>query len=372
VSLRVALVHDYFTQLGGAELVVEHLARLFPDAPIYTSVVDPARLPVGLRDREIRTTFAQRLAGQLPLPAIAPLLPAAFARLDLRAFDLVVSSSSGFAHHLRVRPDALHVCYCHTPPRFLWDAAAYHRDQPWRGRALAPGRLALRLVDRAAAGRVGAYVAVSSHIAERIAAVYGRRAPVVHPPVDTSTYRPSTRRSGRFLVVSRLRAYKRLDLAVQAANLAGLPLDVIGHGPGLAELRRLAGPTVRILGHRPDEEVREALASCTGVVVPGVQDFGLTLVEAQASGRPPIAYAAGGALDVVADGVTGFLFDRQEPAALAAAMRRALREPLDPAALVASARRFDAPAFGSSMLRAVEAVLGDVQTVPELEVGGAR
>jgi len=369
--VRVALVHDYFTQAGGAERVVEHLARLFPDAPIYTSVVDPSRLPDTLRGREIRTSFLQPLVRRAPLPALAPLLPAAFAQLDLAPYDLVVSSSSGFAHHVRVRRDAVHVCYCHTPPRFLWEAGSYHRDEPVRRRALGPGRSLFRWADRAAAGRVGAYLAVSGHIAGRIRDVYRRPAPVVHPPVDTTVYRPGTARSGRFLVVSRLRAYKRIDLAVEAANLARLPLDVIGDGPGIDRLRSLAGPTVRILGRRPDAEVREALSASLGVVVPAVQDFGLTLVEAQASGRPPITFAGGGALEIVADGSTGFLFDRQAPDALATAMRRAIDEPLEPTALVASARRFDAATFGPSMLEAVSAAVADRRLAPHWEVGRA-
>lgn len=369
--MRVAIVHDYFTQAGGAERVVEHLARLFPDAPIYASVVDPRFIPPSLRDREIRTTFAQRLARRVPLAAIAPLMPAAFGQLDLSEFDAVVSSSSGFAHHVSVRPGAVHLCYCHTPPRFLWAADDYHRGQPVRRRALAPGRSVLRILDRAAAARVDGYLAVSAHIAARIRTVYGRPATVVHPPVDTSAFRPSAVRTGRFLVVSRVRAYKRLDLAIDAANLARLPLDVIGDGPGLDALSRRAGPTVRVLGRRPDTEVREALATCVGVVVPAAQDFGLTLVEAQASGRPPIAFAAGGALEVVHDGVTGFLFRDQTPVALAATMRRALEEPLDPAALAGAATRFDGAGFGPALLEALADAVAERSVAPGWEGSGA-
>lgn len=369
--MQVALVHDYFTQAGGAERVAEHLARLFPDAPIFSSVVDPAFLPPSLRERDVRTTFAQRLARRVPLAGLAPLLPAAFGQLDLREFDAVVSSSSGFAHHVRVRPDAVHLCYCHTPPRFLWDSDEYHRGQPIRRRALAPGRLALRLIDRSAAARVDGYLAVSAHIAARIRSVYGRDAAVVHPPVDVTAYRPSPARSGRFLVVSRVRAYKRLDLAIAAANLARLPLDVIGDGPGIDDLRRQAGPTVRVLGRRPDAEVRDAIASCAGVIVPAAQDFGLTLVEALASGRPPVAFAAGGAIEVVRDGVTGFLFRDQTPEAVARAMRRALDTPLEPAILVAHAARFDGSGFGRAVLDALAGAVAERPVAPGWEGSGA-
>jgi glycosyltransferase involved in cell wall biosynthesis len=369
--VRLAIVHDYFTQAGGAERVVEQLARLFPDAPVYTSVVDPDRLPVSLRGRDVRTSFLQPLARHAPLAALAPLLPAAFGQLDLREFDVVLSSSSGFAHHVRTRPDAVHVCYCHTPPRFLWDPGEYHRGRPVQRRVLGPGRAALRLLDRAAAGRVGGYLAVSDHIARRIHAVYGRPAPVVHPPVDTTGFRPSPARSGRFLVVSRVRGYKRIELAVLAANRTRLPLDVIGDGPGIDALRALAGPTVRILGRRPDDDVRDALATCAGVIVPSAQDFGLVLVEAQASGRPPIAFAAGGALEVVRDGSTGFLFDDQTPEALARAMHRALDEPLDADVLVGAAARYDTATFGRAMLAAIGDALAERQPSAGWEGSGA-
>ncbi len=353
--MKVALVHDYLTTIGGAERVVEQLVGVFDDAPVYTSVVERSTLPAALRSRDIRTTFLQSLGrGGAPLITLAPLMPAAFGRLDLDRFDVVLSSSSGFAHHVRVRSGAVHLCYCHTPPRFLWEPAEYFHDHDTKRSLLAPALAPLRRSDLAAARRVHGYVAISRHIAARIGRVYGIEAPVVYPPVDTAAFCPSDERSGRFLVVSRLRNYKRLDLAIEAANLLGQPLDVIGAGPELARLRTLAGPTVRVLGWRTDEEVRRAMARCTALIVPGEQDFGLTIVEAQASGRPPIAFGAGGALEIVRDGETGFLFGQQTVEALAAAMVRAIAEPIEPAALVASARRFDTSVFATSMLELID------------------
>jgi glycosyltransferase involved in cell wall biosynthesis len=192
-------------------------------------------------------------------------------------------------------------------------------------------------------------IANSRYTADRIRAVYGREADVLAPPVDVTAFRPSSERSGRFLVVSRLLRYKRIGLAVRAATLAGLPLDVIGEGPDRRRLQALAGPTIRFLGRRPDGEVREAFARCTALVVPGVEDFGLTVVEAQASGRPPVAAAAGGALETIRDGETGFLVDDTTPAGFAAVMERASRDQLPTDVLVDAARRYDAAAFTAAL-----------------------
>jgi glycosyltransferase involved in cell wall biosynthesis len=352
---RVAVVHDAFVQTGGGERVAAELAAAFEGARIFTAAFRPERLPASIRPEDLGTTFVQPIVRRgAPLPALAPVLPVAFSLLDVGQVDAVVSSSSAFAHYVRVPPGAVHVCYCHTPPRFLWDEADYFHGQPVRRAATWAGRAAFRQLDRAASRRVDLYVANSRYVAERIFRVYGREALVAHPPVDTAAFRPSAERSGRFLAVSRLRNQKRLDVAIEAANMAGLPLDIAGDGPELDSLRRLAGPTIRFLGPLGDDDVRAAMARSAGVVVPAVGDFGLTLVEAQASGRPPIAFAAGGALEIVEDGVTGFLFRDQTAAELARTMRRALDDELGTDALLASARRFDVAQFRNGMRNAVE------------------
>ncbi len=356
--MRVALVHDYLTEMGGAERVVLAMTGVFPDAPLYTSVFD-ADACAPFVDRDVRTTFIQRLTRRKAMTkGLFPLFPAAFRRLDLSGFDVVLSSSSGFAHHVRVREDALHVCYCHNPPRFLWQPEDYFRGRSARRRLLAPALAWLRRLDLEAAARVDAYVANSATVAGRICAIYGREAEVIHPPVDTSRYELSDERSGRFLVVSRLLAYKRIDLAVEAATRFGLSLDVVGDGPERRRLERLAGPTVRFLGRRGDDFVRHALARCTALVLPGTEDFGLTPVEAQASGRPVVAFASGGALETVHDGETGFLFDEATPEGLGAAMLRASNDALSVRTLRSSSERFDLQAFslklGSSITRHVE------------------
>jgi glycosyltransferase involved in cell wall biosynthesis len=334
------------TQLGGAERVAGRLAERFDDASLYTSAHRRDVVPLeAIGGRQWRTSFLQPLAARANLKAMLPLLPAAIASLPLGEHDLVISSSSGFAHHARAAPETLHVWYCHTPPRFLWESDTYFTRRPALQAGLSPLLALLRRLDQRAAGRVDAFLAVSKHIAARIERVYGRQAQVVNPPVDVGVCRPSRERSGRFLVLSRLVASKRVELVVEAASRHALPLDVIGTGPELPTLRRLAGPTVRVLGWQPDAVARQALATCEAAVIAGEEDFGLVTVEAQASGRPPVTFAAGGALEIVEDGTTGYLFGEQEPDAIAGAMLRARDGHLAVADLVASARRFDLPSF---------------------------
>jgi glycosyltransferase involved in cell wall biosynthesis len=357
--MKVALVHDYLTEMGGAERVVRALTRIFPEAPLYTSVYDE-RTCAEFGDCDVRTTFMQHLTQRKGVTKrLFPLFPPAFRRLDLAEFDLVISSSSGFGHHVRARASALHICYCHNPPRFLWQPDEYFRGQPATRRLLAPALARLRRLDLDAALRVDDYIANSATVAARIRATYGREAEIIYPPVDTSLYEMTSERSGRFLIVSRLLAYKRIDLAVEAATSAGLPLDVVGEGPERRRLEGMAGPSVRFLGRRPDDFVRHALARCSALVLPGTEDFGLTPVEAQASGRPTVAFAAGGALESVRDGETGFLFSGATAESLTSAMRRALATELSPGRLRAWAERFDEVGFRSNLEASIAATVRD-------------
>jgi glycosyltransferase involved in cell wall biosynthesis len=344
--VKLALVHDYLTEMGGAERVVESLVSIFPGVPLYTSACDRDLLSPRFHGIDIRTTFVQRLTHEKRrTKALFPLLPLAFRTLDLADFDAVLSSSSGFAHHVRPRPDAVHVCYCHNPPRFLWQPHEYFRDQAVLKTVLGPALSAFRRLDVSAARRVDAYVANSATVAERIGATYGRSAEIIHPPVETAAYRPTEDRSGRFLVVARLLPYKRIDLVIEAASRRNLPVDVIGDGPDLPRLQGQAGDSVRFLGRLPNATVRHAMARCIALVVPGTEDFGLTPVEAQASGRPPVAFAAGGALETIEDGRTGFFFREQRWETVAAAMERAQDVELRPEDLRAASARFDISVF---------------------------
>ena len=362
---RVALVHDYMTQLGGAERLAGVLAAALPDAALLTSVHRPEHVPHRfIGNRPWQTSFLQPMSRYIPLKAMLPALPHAISSLELRDYDLVLSTSSAFAHHARPARGATHVCYCSAPAHFLWNPREYFRSRPGQGSLLSPILRRLRRLDLAAARRVDTYVANSMHTAARLREAYDRDSIVVYPPVECSLFAPSPERSGRFLVVSRLVATKHVDLVIEAANRLRLPVDVIGRGPEFMRLQRQAGDTVRLLGWQPDDFVRRAMASCIGVVVAGEEDFGLVIPEAQASGRPPIAFAAGGALEIVEDGVTGCLFEEQTPECLGEAMLRAWDAALSTADLRASAERFDVPNFLAGFQAVLDAVRGLTTIAP--------
>jgi len=356
--MRVALVHDYLNQMGGAELVLLALHDLFPQAPIYTSIYEPSRVDRRFRSMDIRTSFMQRL----PLvkrhhQPFLPLYPFAFESLDLRAYDLVISDSSAFAKGIVTRPDALHVCYCHTPMRWAWNYGDYV-EREHLGRlartALPPFITWLRGWDYATAARVDYFVANSPTVAGRIAKYYRREALVMPPPVDTSRFYIAPQRDDYFLIVSRLIPYKRIDLAVQAFTMLGLPLHVVGGGRDEKRLRAMAGPTVKFLGALSDDEKRNQMARCRAFIFPGEEDFGITPVEAQASGRPVIAYGAGGALASVVEGSTGLFFFQQTPEALAEVVSTFHDEYFDPQAIRRHAEEFDTQRFSRRFTQFLE------------------
>jgi glycosyltransferase involved in cell wall biosynthesis len=369
---RVALVHDFLNQMGGAERVLLALHDLFPDAPIYTTIAAPERLVPRLRACDIRVSFMQRLPGVLDHhQAYLPLYPAAVERMDLRAYDLVLSDSSAFAKAAIARPGALHLCYCHTPMRFAWHFAQYAQGERFASlaRAALPPLLArLRAWDRATAARVDAFMANSPVVAGRIQACYGRAATVVPPPVavERCTVTPMRARLPYFLVLARLVPYKRIDLAVRACTELGLPLRVIGAGRDRARLERLAGPSVEFLGALPDAEVRHHLAHCRALLFPGAEDFGIAAVEAQACGTPVIAFAAGGALTTVISGHTGLLFHEQTAEALMQALTAFQPALFDPATLRQHAEQFATPRFHNRVAAFIADALGAQVTAPRL------
>jgi glycosyltransferase involved in cell wall biosynthesis len=347
-GLRVALVHDYLNQAGGAEKVVEVFAEMFPGAPIYTSVFDPEAMPAVWRSLDVRTSFMQRISPRLKVAkALFPLYPTAFESFDLSGYDLVLSSTTTFAKGVITRPETCHVCYCNNPTRFLWMYHEYLRYEalPAPARVVLPWVVTpLRVWDYATAQRVDFFVAGSCNAARRIAKYYRRESDVVQAPIDAAAFTPSTDVGDYFLVVSRLQPYKRIDLAVEACTRLGLPLHVAGDGPDAARLRSLAGPTVRFLGRISDFERREQMARCRALVFPGEEDFGLTPLEAPASGRPVIAFGAGGALETVKEGETGVFFREPTVDSLADALR-AFDDRFDPAVLCAHAAQFDRSVF---------------------------
>ncbi len=318
---RIALVHDWLNQMGGAENVLEELVGLFPGAPVYTSIYDRARMPAAYRTWNIRTSFMQRLPGVTTShQRYLPLYPLAFGRTDLSDYDLVVSNKSGFCHGVRTQRDgrrATHVCYCLTPTRYLWlydQYRARERIDAFTSAALQPVLAWLRRWDLAAAQRVDHFIAISSEVQQRIRTIYGRESVVIHPPVDTSYFTPAAGQpvGDYYLIVSRLIPYKRIDLAVEAfRHLPQEKLIVVGDGRDLAALRAQASPNVTFLGRQPREQIRDLLRGCRAFLFPGLEDFGIAPVEALSAGRPVLAFAGGGALDTVTPGVTGELFPAQ-------------------------------------------------------------
>ncbi|MCL5074140.1 MAG: glycosyltransferase [Chloroflexi bacterium] len=353
--MKVAIVCSWLNQYGGAERVLEILHEMYPVAPIYTSIYAPERMPGAYRQWDIRTSFMQRLPFvKTHHQPFLPLYPLAFEQFDLSDYDVVISNSSAFCHGVITRPHTCHVCYCLTPARFLWHFAEYKRGENIGalGTLLLPLFLSyLRTWDALAANRVDHFVAISRTVAGRIAKYYRREATIIHPPVNTEAYRPATTIEDYFLIVSRLIPYKRVDLAIEAFNRLGLPLKISGDGRDYRSLRGIAKANIEFLGKVPDEEVRGLYARCQALIFPGEEDFGLTPLEAQAAGRPVIAYGAGGALETIVEGETGTFFWKQTPEELMQAVQHFDASRYDPARIRRHAERFGLQAFKENLSR---------------------
>lgn len=356
--MKVALVCSWLNQYGGAERVLEALHDMFPEAPIYTSIHWPEAMPSAYRTWDIRTSFLDRLPliKQRHQPFL-PLYPLAFEEFDLSEYDLIISNSSAFAHGIITPPHTLHICYCLTPARFLWSYHQYIVGEelgPLTRALLPPFIYLLRLWDRAAADRVDRFVTISEAVRQRIAKYYRREAKVIPPPVDTESYLPAEAAEDYFLLVSRLVPYKRIDLAVRAFNELDLPLVIIGDGRDRMRLQAMAHPNIRFLGRLPDGEVRQHFARCRAFIFPGEEDFGISSVEAQAAGRPVIAFAGGGALETVEEGVSGLFFHQPTAASLAGAVRALDHRQYDPTTIRQRAQTFSIENFKARMRSFIE------------------
>ena len=325
--MRTALIHDWLTGMRGGEKVLLSLARLFPDATIFTLLHVRGSVAPELEARDIRTTFVQHL----PLASkryrnYLPLFPAAAGTIDLTGYDLVISSSHCVAKGVRVPPSAVHVCYCHTPMRYVWDQFdeyfGVERVGRVKNQALKWIAEGLRAWDVATAPRVHHFIANSAYVAGRIRRYYGRDSTVIPPPVDTDFFTPGNGvAAGDYdLIVSALAPYKRLELAIEAYRGGGRALKVVGTGPEAERLRGIAGPEVTFLGHVDDVTLRDLYRGCRTVIMPGVEDFGIVPLEAMACGRPAVVFAEGGGPESVIDGQTGVVFEQATPAALRAAV----------------------------------------------------
>lgn len=363
--MRVALVHDWLTGMRGGEKALERLCEVFPSAELFTLLHVPGSVSPLIEHRPIHTAFTQHL----PLVRRAyryylPVFPAAIERLDLRGFDLVVSCSHCVAKSVIVPDGVPHLCYCLTPMRYAWDQFDAYFGPQKVGRlpsaVLRPVMARLARWDRDTAGRVSRYLAISQYVARRIALYYNRRSDVIYPPVDTDYFTPGTEPPGtRFVIVSALVPYKRLELAIDAAREAGVPLDIIGEGPERSHLeaRAAAAPGVRLLGRLDDEAVRAHYRTAAAVLLPGEEDFGIVPVEAQACGRPVIALARGGATETVLDGETGLLVPDDTVPAWAAALRHATTRPWDGARIRQHAERYGHSRFRAEFRHAVDELL---------------
>ncbi len=352
-SPKVGLVHDWLNQMGGAEKVLLELAAMYPEAPLHTSILAPELVDPGFGQLDVRTNFMQRLPGVVQRHRwYLPVYPLAFGATSLDDYDVVISNASAFCKSVRTPARTLHVCYCLTPTRFVWSPAGYLAREDV-GAALRIGMrpllALLRWWDRRSARRVDRFVAISNAVAERIRDYYGRESAVIYPPVATGVFKPVPEPEDYFLVVSRLAPYKRIDLAVRACTELGLPLKVIGSGRDRAALERLAGPTVEFLGRQDDEVVRRHFARCRAFIFPGEEDFGITPVEAQAAGRPVVAFAAGGALDTVLPGETGEFFHEPTVDLLARVLQSFDETRYSATRMVANAQRFDEAVFVQEM-----------------------
>jgi len=356
--VRIAIAHEWLVGYAGSERAVEQLLAEFPSAQLVTTVIRPERVPQPLRRAE--PSFLQRIPGSRDHHQwFLPVMPLAW-RLQraIGDVDAVVSSSHACAKAVRTKDDVPHLCYCYTPMRYAWDFQAEHRRFPVPLRPAARAGMAwFRAWDRKTAQRVDRFVAISRAVADRIDRFYGRSADVIHPPVKTEYFTPEGERRDDFLYVGRLVAYKRPDLVIAAFE--GLPhrLRVVGGGHLERTLRSKAPPNVEFLGEVDDEALRELYRQSRALVFPGEEDFGIVMAEAQACGTPVIALRAGGARDIVEEGVTGWLIERQHVDDLRIAVARAAEEPLDHEAIRRSAERFSEERFRREMRGALESLV---------------
>lgn len=364
---KVAIVHDWLTNMGGAENVAYAMHQAFPDAPIYTSTFSPENMPL-FKGLDIRTTYLQKLPGPLrKLHKFFPMLRVnAFKKLDLSEFDIILSSSSAESKQVqKTRPDQVHICYCHTPIRYYWSHYDEYKRDPGFGKFNWLVRLAmpfmvppLKKADYKAAQNVDAFIANSSEVQKRIKKYYGKNSTVIHPPVDVDRFDPSRNRDDYYVALGRQVPYKRIDLAVGAATKLNVPLKVYGNGSEHQRLVDMAGPTVKFytdrFGDASDDAVTDALNHAKGYIFPAEEDFGIVQVEALAAGAPVIAYGKGGALDIVQDGESGILFSEQTVEAVVDAMKKLDTMTFLPGTLRRKAKRFDKGLFDTKIKKIVQ------------------
>jgi len=359
--MKVALIHDHLAQDGGAEKVLKVLADMFPEAPIFTLLYEKKNADKYYRHRQIETSIIQKLPGGVShYQWYMPFMPMAVEFFDLSGYDLVISDSSSFAKGVITPTHTLHICYCHTPTRYLWsDTHQYINELKYNKYFKKLISLVLnyvRMWDKLAADRVDEYIANSSFVAERIKKYYKRNATVIYPPVETGQFKITEEIGDYFLIGGRLAPYKRVDLVIEACERAGKKLKVFGDGIDLTRLKHLAGSNknIEFLGRVDDAAKADLYSRSLAFIYPQEEDFGITAVEAMASGRPVIAYKRGGAMETVVDGVTGLFFNEQTIDSLAEALKNFDKTKFNPEIIKQHAEKFSVARFKSEISEYIE------------------
>ncbi len=360
--MKIALVHDYLVQRGGAERVLEVFAELFPYAPIYTLIYDQEAMQGLFADKDIRTSFLQRFGWiRRNHRLFPPLMPLAIEQFDFSQYDIVLSDSSSYAKGIITKPKTLHICYMHTPMRYAWDdCQKYTQDFgfPAFVTKFVPFFMnPIRLWDKASADRVDDFLANSRFVARRIRKYYHKEATVIHPPVNVDRFHIAPKQEDYFLMVGRLIAYKRHDIAIKAFNKLGLPLKIIGRGLEIERLKKIAGPNIEFLGRVSDAELPKYYAKCRAFVFPQEEDFGIVAIEAMAAGRPLIAYRGGDIAEHLEEGKMGMFFERQTPEAIIEAVKRFKDDDYDPQYIRNKALSFDKERFKATIKTYIENAL---------------
>ncbi len=360
--MKIAIVHDFLNQFGGAERVVKALHEIFPEAPIYTLLYDKEKMAGEFKDAKIITSDLQKKPKFIRKRAklLLPFFPVAIEQFDLSEYDLVISSSNAWAKSILTKPETKHICYCNSPMRFAWDW--YHnylgeqKMSKFKRAIIYPLMSYLRVWDYSSASRVDKWLANSKHVQKRIKKYYRADSQVVYPPVDVERFEVKKDNAGYFLVVSRLSPYKKIDLAVKAFNKLGLHLVVIGEGQQKKELEKMAEHNIEFLGFKSDEVTKEYYENCRGFIFCGEEDFGITPVEAMACGKPVVAFRKGGCLETVVEGVTGEFFDEETPDSLMETVEKLIKKEkqYDSQEIRQQAEKFSVERFKENVLRLVE------------------
>ncbi|HCP08486.1 MAG TPA: glycosyltransferase family 4 protein [Candidatus Moranbacteria bacterium] len=358
--MKIALVHDYLVQVGGAEKVLECFTELFPHAPIFTLVYDKELMHGVFEGKNIKTSFIQKLPFSKSRHRIfPPLMPMAIEQFDFSDYDVVLSDSNSFAKGIVTGPETLHICYMHTPMRYAWDDCQKYTSDfsfPDIIKKFVPLAMNyIRLWDRISADRIDKIIANSNFVARRIKKYYHKENVVIHPPVNVQNFYVSEKQEDYFLIVGRMMAYKKNDIAIKAFNKLGLPLKVIGRGPELKKLKKIAGPNIEFLGRVPDEELAMHYSKCRAFIFPQEEDFGIVAIEAMASGRPVIAFRGGDIPEHIEEGKTGIFIEKQTADDIMEAIRKFENMKFDPHYIRAQSLKFDREIFKAKIREYVEA-----------------